>query len=408
MNKKKNIWIINQYCGSPYHGMNFRSYYLAREFVNRGNSVTVFSGSYSHLFVNPPVTTGLFTDENIDGVDFVWVKTPRYSSSKSVGRIINMLVFMINLFFYNIFRSPKPDTIIISSLSLFPVLNAYIWSRIFKVNFIFEVRDLWPLTLIESARVTKRNPFVMLLSWFERFGYNKARYVVSVLPHAHDYMVSKGMRPDKFKYIPNGISTEEMAKQKDIDSYIIDAIPKNKFIVGYAGTLGIVNALEFLLKAAFKLRTDSDIHFVLVGNGGERDRLRAYCEKNYLENVSFLSAVPKVKVQSLLQYFDVCFIGGYNNRLYKYGISPNKLFDYMYAGKPILHSFSIENNIVSEVGCGISVEAEKPHAIADAILRFTRMDKRELEEMGDRGRAYVVKHHSYSYLAERYLEILGV
>ena len=157
----KNIWIINQYTGSPYHGMNYRSYYLAKEFVKTGHNVTIFSGSFSHLFINLPKTKGLFTEENIDGINYIWVKTPKYKSSKSFSRLLNMLAFMFVLFCFNIFKMKKPDKIIISSLSLFPVLNAYIWSKIFKIEFIFEVRDIWPATLIEMGNISKTHPLVL-------------------------------------------------------------------------------------------------------------------------------------------------------------------------------------------------------------------------------------------------------
>jgi len=95
MENKKNIWIINQYTGSPHYGMNYRSYYLAKELVSEGDSVTVFAGSYSHLFSHYPKTDGLFTKESIDDIDYIWVKTPKYKSSKSIGRVFSMLVFMI-------------------------------------------------------------------------------------------------------------------------------------------------------------------------------------------------------------------------------------------------------------------------------------------------------------------------
>ena len=113
---KKNIWIVNQYTGSPYYGMNYRSYYMAKEFVEQGHTVKIFSGSYSHLFVNLPKTNGVFTDEIIDDIHYTWVKTPKYKSSKSIGRVWNMLVFMFKLFCINIFKRDKPDVIIVSSL----------------------------------------------------------------------------------------------------------------------------------------------------------------------------------------------------------------------------------------------------------------------------------------------------
>ncbi len=403
---KKNIWIINQYAGSPYYGMNYRSYYLAKEFVKSGHSVNLFTGSYSHLFTNLPKTDGLFTKENIDGINYIWVKTPKYKSSKSIGRVFNMLVFMINLFFFNIFKLKKPDIIIVSSLSLFPVLNAYIWSKIFKVKFIFEVRDIWPLTLIEVGDFSKNHLLVLLLGWFERLGYKKAIYTVSLLSNAKEHMMSHGMLRERFRYIPNGVNLEEVKNYEDVDENIKKLIPKDKFIVGYVGTLGIANSLEYFLEAAKLLKDNSALHFILVGKGGEQDKLKEYSKINNLTNVTFIDPIPKIQVQGMLKLFDVCYIGWHNKSIYKYGISANKIFDYMYSSKPILHSISIENDIVKNAKCGITVDSQNSEKIKDAIIKLSSKSESELREMGNNGHKYVCKYHSYDKLSKMYEELI--
>jgi len=402
---KKNIWIINQYTGSSYYGMNFRGYYFAKEFVASGHEVTIFTGTYSHLFFNYPKTDGMFTKESIDDIDYIWVKTPKYKSSKSIGRVFSMLVFMINLFFFNIFKMKKPDVIIISSLSLFPILNAYIWAKIFKIEFIFEVRDIWPLTLIEVGNMSKYHPLVLFLGLFEKLGYKKAKYVVSVLPNAKEHMVSRGMNENKFRYIPNGVNLEEVQNYQEVSNENKSLLPKNKFIVGYVGTLGIVNAMEYFLDAAKKLKDNSQIHFVIVGKGGEKSKLQEYCKANQLSNVTFINPIPKIQVQSMLRLFDVCYIGWHNISIYKHGISANKIFDYMYSAKPILHSISIRDDIIKNAKCGISIEAENSEKIKKAILQLLKMNKDELKRMGENGKEYVISNHSYVKLAKIYREL---
>ena len=403
---KKNIWIINQYTGSPYYGMNYRSYYFAKEFIEQGNTVTIFSGSYSHLFVNFPETKGNYTEEMIDGIKFIWIKTPKYKNSKSLGRVWNMFVFMFRLFFINIFKYQKPDIIIISSLSLFPVINAYIWSKLMKINFIFEVRDIWPLTLIEVGGMSKYHPLVIVLGWFERFGYKKANYVVSALPYAKEHMVSQGMKKNKFISIPNGIFLKEVENYDIIPKHIRALIPTDKFIIGYTGTVGIANALSYLFEAAKLLKDNNNIHFVIVGKGGELNYFQQYCIDNNLSNVTFIPAIPKKQIQSILKLFDVCYLGWYNKDIYKHGISANKLFDYMYSSTPILHSISTKNDIVKEANCGISVEAENNLAIKEAILSLYKLDKDSLDNMGQNGKAYVMEYHNYKTLSNQYLEIM--
>lgn len=402
---QKTIWIINQYAGSPHHGMNFRSYYLAKELINEGSEVTIFSGSFSHLFSNSPQVSSTFTKESLDGIDYIWVKTPKYEASKSFKRLVSMLIFSLKLFLFNPFSLKKPDVIIISSLSLFPILNAYLWSKLLKTKLIFEVRDIWPLTLIELGNVSKYNPLVLLLAWLEKLGYKKADYVVSLLPKAKEHMIAKGLDEKKFIYIPNGINLQELKNPEPLEPHIISQIPQNKFIVGYAGTLGIANALEYFLEAALLLENQTDIHFVLVGNGSEKESLVNYTKTKQLYNVTFIDAIAKKQIQSMLQYFDICYIGWHHYPLYRFGISANKLYDYMYAQKPILHSVDAGNDPIAEAECGISVAPENIQEIVNAILEFYQMNDDERATLGKKAKEYVVKHHSYEILALKYKKL---
>jgi len=403
---QKNIWIINQYTGSPHYGMNYRSYYLAKKFIEEGNSVTIFSGSYSHLFNNFPKINGMFTEEIIEKINYIWIRTPKYNTSKSIGRIWNMLVFMFKLFFIDISKYQKPDIIIISSLSLFPIFNAYIWSKILKVDFIFEVRDIWPLTLIDVGNMSRYHPLVIFLGWFEKLGYKKAKYIVSLLPNAKEYMMSRGMKENKFRYIPNGINLEEVENYQEVSDELKKLLPKNKFIVGYVGTLGIANALEYFLEAAKKLKDNSEIHFLLVGKGGEKNKLQEYCKVHQLSNVTFIDPIPKIQVQGMLKLFDMCYIGWHNKHIYKYGISANKIFDYMYSARPILHSISIKSDIVKDAQCGISIKSEDSESIKESILKLSVMNKNKLERMGENGKKYVISNHSYGNLTKLYGELI--
>ena len=247
---KKNIWIINQYCGSIIHGMNFRSWYFAKELKKKGHSPHIISASFSHLFFKFPATNGRFTFENVEDIPFTWVKVAKYSGSQSIGRVLVMVQFMINLIFLPKKKLQKPDVIIVSSLSPLPILSAYFWSKKYKAKLLFEVRDIWPLSLIEIGGFSKLNPLVLFFGWFEKFAYKRADKVISVLPNAKPHMESRGMNKDKFIHIPNGFNMEEMKKSKDLDESIANLIPKNKFIVGYTGSLGASNAMEYLIKAS--------------------------------------------------------------------------------------------------------------------------------------------------------------
>jgi len=393
----KSIWIINQYAGSPKYGMNFRSYYMGKLLVKRGYKVTIFASSFTHQRIELPKVENNFTTEYIDGIRYVWVKTPKYIGSKSLGRLWNMFIFMFKLFYYRD-KNDKPDIIIASSLSIFSTLNAWLWSKKFKKYFLFEVRDLWPQSLIEIGNVSKYNPLVLIMRIFENIGYKKSKYVISLLSNSKEHMVNKGMKENKFVYIPNGVCLDGNSEIKDLPNFIDKKLPKNKFIIGYTGTIGISNALEYLCEAAVLLKEYEDIVFIIVGKGSEKDKLM---KKYNNKNIIFMDSIHKDYIQSILKEFDVCYIGLKKEKIFKYGVSPNKLFDYMLASKPILYAVDSGNNIIQEANCGIVVEAENSKKIAEGILNLYKKSPNDLKKMGENGKKYVLKNHTYSSLVDK-------
>ena len=176
-----------------------------------------------------------------------------------------------------------------------------------------------------------------------------------------------------------------------------------KFIVGYAGTHGLANALDTLLDAA-SLVGDRRIAFVLAGGGPEKPRLVRLAMERGLRNVHFIEPVPKHQVPALLAYVDVAYIGWQRQRLYRYGIAPNKLIDYMMAGRPILHSVDAGNDPVADARCGLTVAPQDPAAVAHGLLALFTLDQQERDAAGERGRAYAMANLSYPVLARRFLQ----
>lgn len=402
--RPKHIWIVNQYAGSRIHGMEFRHYHLARELTDQGHNVTIISGSFSHLHKVRPATTGAFTLEDIDGITYCWVKTPPYGQSVSAKRVINMVAFAVSLCRLPLKKLARPDAIIVSSPSLFPIAIGYHWKKRFKANLFFEIRDVWPLTLQELGGLSSRHPLVVLMRWFERYGYRKADRVVSLLPNAEDHFVKSGMDRSKFAYIPNGISESEIQQSEPLSDSLRSLLPRDRFIVGYTGTLGMANALENVVEAASILKDDSTVHFVLVGQGSEKASLQALASG--LRNISFIDVIPKLQVQDMIRHFDVCYIGLRKHPLFSLGVSPNKLFDYMYSGRPIIYAIDSGNKPVDDAKCGITIESASAKALADAVLLLKNMPDDQRRLMGENGRKYVLEQHSYAALARKYAEIM--
>ena len=395
----KVVWVINQYGGSRLHGMTFRSYYLAKEFVKK-HKVYLFSASYSHVMSTPPKISGNLTQEDIDGIIYAWLKVAKYKGSKSIGRIWSMFMFLFRLFTIKISDFQKPDVIIVSSISPFPVIKAFFWARKYNAKLIFEVRDIWPLSIIELGGFSRFHPFVILLQYVENFAYRVSDYVVSVLPKSLDHMQHHGLSKDRFVHIPNGI---DIGAQKDeLIETIAEKIPKNKFIIAYAGAIGIANSVISLIEAATILKNHSEIAFVIVGDGDQKEKIKEKVNLESLVNVHIFKPIEKTQIHSLLQKVDACFIGLQNQPLFKFGISPNKMFDYLYSGKPIIQAINAGNDLVKESGAGISVEPANPQKIADAILQLYHMSAVERNKMGENGRKFVEKHHSYEKLAATY------
>jgi glycosyltransferase involved in cell wall biosynthesis len=400
---KKNIWIINQYAGSRIHGMNFRSWYFANEMKKMGHHPHIISGSFSHMLQKLPEMKAKFQDETVEGVDYTWVKVRSYKGSQSVGRVLVMIQFMLRLFSLPKKRLPKPDIILVSSLSPFPILNAYFWSKKYKAKLIFEVRDIWPLSLIEIGGMSKFHPLALFFGWFEKFAYKRADKVISLLPEAHEHMISRGMKPEKFVYVPNGFDPAELQKQNDLSEAFKAQIPKDKFIVGYAGSIGAANAMDYFIDAANLLEENDAIAFVMVGKGQHKPELMKKAGKNVL----FMDPVNKDQVQSVLRLFDVCYIGWHKHSIYRFGISPNKIFDYMFASKPIIHSVNAGNDLVKDADAGFSIDSENPKLIAETILKVAAMNQDERSKLGKNGHTFVEKYHTYEQLTKKLMDSIA-
>jgi len=395
----KKIWFINEYAGTPYHGMEFRHYYIGKELIKLGHEVTVVSSSYSHLFKNIPKKK----KETIDGVDYLWLKTFNYGSSHDKRRVLKWFIFMAKVFFLP-FSLKKPDVIIVSPMAPLPILPAWILSKLYGAKLIYEVKDIWPLSLVELGRFSLNHPFIKLMSWFEKFALKKSDVIVSNLENYKEHIKNNIGLDRTFNWISNGVDLEEISHIEPLSDDIRNQIPHNKFIVGYTGTVGVANAMESFCQSTILLEDKKDILFVIVGDGQEKKGLLE--RYGMQENILFVNSIPKKQIQSMLRLFDVCFLGWNKESIYKYGTSANKVFDYMYSSKPIINAYSGFGDIVELAKCGIRVEAKDSQSIADAIIQLYDMSDKERKLLGQNGKDYVLEHFTYQKLAKKYEELL--
>lgn len=400
-----NILIINHYAGSRKHGFEYRPFYLGKEFLKKGNNVSIIASSFSHLRLNNPLIKENIFEENIDGIKYYWIKTPFYSGN-SIKRVMNIFLFIYNIYRYKRKLKIKinPDIVIASSTYPLDIFPAFKIAQMNKAKLIFEVHDLWPLTPIELGGMSRNNPFIKLLQIAEDFAYQKADKVISILPKAKEYMIQHGMKPEKFTFIPNGIDFSEWNNATQIPENHLSLITKlreeGKFLVGYSGAIGLANALEFLIAAADILK-EKPIVFLIVGDGPEKKCLLNKAQE--LKNVFFLSYINKTSIPNFLKIMDILYLGFRHKSIYKFGVGTNKLYEYMMSGRPIVQSQKAGNDLVKENNCGISVLPENPKLIADAIINLYNLSEEERQKLGNNGREYVLKNHDYALLAEKFI-----
>ncbi len=407
-----NILLINHYAGSIYHGMEYRPYYLAREWVRMGHRVTIVASSVSHVRTVGPRMNGALTQETIDGIDFNWLKVPSYEGN-GVRRALNIFGFVAQLYRYANYwvKKYKPDLVVASSTHPLDNLPGKWIARRAHAKVVYEVHDLWPLSLIELGGMQTQHPFVRLIQWAENYAYRNADYVVSLLPKSLSHMQDHGLLPEKFVYIPNGIDVAEWNEQKmplpeEHQQVLESARRDQKLLIGYTGAHGLANALDTVIDAA-KLLGNEPVRFLLVGHGPEKARLVDRCSSEGIQNVLFLPAVSKPAVPGLLSAMDVLYIGLKSEPLFRFGVSPNKLIDYMMAGRPILYAIESGNNPVMDASCGFSTPPENPAALAASIRQILALSSTSRHQMGARGREYCLQHHDYRILASSFLSAVG-
>ena len=403
-----NILYLNHYAGSPALGMEYRPYYLAREWVRAGHRVQMVAADFSHVRTRQPQAG----DERIDGIDYRWVPTPPYRGN-GPKRARNLWAFLSAVWrdAPRLAGQFRPDVVIASSTYPMDIWVARRIARLAGAQLVYEVHDLWPLSPMELFDMPRWHPFIMLCQRAEDTAYRDADVVVSMLPKVHDYMASRGLDLRKLVVVPNGITLDEWEGEPEpLGPLLLDTLQQarasGRTLVGYAGSHGMPNALDTLLDAAARLK-DRPLQFVLVGDGHEKARLAQRVVDEGLTHVQLLPSIPKAQIPSFLAAIDIAYIGWQRVPIYRFGIAPNKLMDYMMARCAVLHSVDAGNDPVAEAGCGVTVPPEDTAAVVDGLLQLAALSAGQRRAMGERGRAFVLDRHTYPVLAQRFLQALG-
>lgn len=417
------IIYVDHYAGSIRHGMEYRPYYFAREWERKGHEVMIVAASFSHLRKENPTLTSSYEYETVDDIRYLWLKSVNYEGS-GLKRSYSMLEFCRRLWKLapRLANEFKPDVVISSSTYPLDHYPAHRLAKLAGAVLIHEIHDLWPLSPMELGGYGPGHPFIRVMQRAENKAYTRSDQVVSLLPGTLEYMKDHGITEDRWHYIPNGVVEEDwedgqIEPTPDHVAERINALKETgKFILGYAGGHSVSNAMNYLIDACRHIQrraeqgdeTAARVTAVLVGRGTEKENLIRQAKEAGIRNIEFLDPIPKQAIPDLLPRFDACYLGWTPSRLYEYGTSPNKLFDYMMAGRPVVHAFGYANDLVRIADCGLSVdERENPEEIAEAVLRMAALTAEERTAMGERGRIYVQQHHLYGGLADDFLKVMA-
>jgi glycosyltransferase involved in cell wall biosynthesis len=398
------IWCISKYASVPKYGTAPRLFYLAKGFISLGHKAILITSDANH-FAKYPETDKTYNHEEVEGVSVCWIRTRKYRKTASISRILSWLDFERRLFFFDAKTLPKPEVVIVSSLSIFTVLFGIYLKRKFSSRLVFEVRDIWPLTMTEEGGFTRWHPLVLLIGLIEKLGYKHADLIVGTMPKL-DMHVRNILGYDRpFLCSPLGFNPDDYQKTTASESNPFSAtFPKGKIIIGYAGSMGITNALEPFIGAIKLLRDHAEIHFMLVGGGD----LRPAFEKELYGcgNVTFLPKISQGEVKSFLAKCDILYLSTKNSRVWEYGQSMNKVVEYMLSGKPIMASYAGFPSMINEAGCGRFIPISSPEALRDVILELIALGQAALVKMGADGREWVWEHRRYPILSKWYIDRL--
>ena len=392
------ILLIHQAFQSLQGAGGTRHYEFARLCVQQGHEFVAVASDVSYLDASKMDRAS--SVEVIDGIKIIRATTPAFIHKGFFWRIIAFFIYMFSSFWAAV-RESKVDLVMGTSPSLFQAFSAA-WVAILKRRpFLLEVRDLWPDFAIEMG-ILKSRILIFVARIGEKFLYWRAKHILVNSPAYVDYLIGKGIKPEKITLIPNGVDPQMFAGQTN-GQRIRDEFDLNgKYVVTYAGAIGPANDIPTIVRGAERLADNPDIHFLLVGGGKALEEVRSLVIEKQLGNVSITGVRQKSEMADFLSASNACVATLQNIPMFKMTY-PNKIFDYMAARKPIVLGIDgVIRKVVEESDCGRFFEPGNDEELAATIL-WMKNHSDEANQMGERGRVYVSKRfnrhvHSVEFL----------
>lgn len=396
--------LIHQGFVSPKEPGGTRHYELARHAIVHGHQFTIVASDLSYLTGQPTVERkGLISTEEVEGIRVLRAYTYPALHRSFIWRVFSFISFMVTAVWAGL-RAGPIDLVMGTTPPIFQAVSAWIVSALRRRPFLLEIRDLWPEFAIDMGVL--RNPLLIKASrWLEKFLYARATHLLVNSPAYRDYLISKGVPAAKISFIPNGVAPEMFDPQATGRAMRDRWNLNGHFVVTYAGALGLANDIPTILAAANKLRDNEQIHFLLVGDGKERPNLETQAHQLGLKNVTFTGSLPKTQMGDVLAASNACVATLQNIPMFK-TTYPNKVFDYMAAGRPtILAIDGVIRDVIEAAQGGVFVPPGDKQALAESVLALAQ-DPALVKTMGASARTYVEQHFNRLNQAENFVELL--
>ena len=402
------IWLINHYAVPPQYYPLARQNYFAKNLMALGHEVTIFAASTVHNSnLNLIVDNTPYREDVVDGVHYVLIRCKGYHGN-GASRILNMQEFARKLPGV-CDQYPRPDAIVATSMPPMSCAAGIKLARKYGCRGIAEIADLWPESLIAYGIAGAHNPAVLWLRRVEKWIYTRSDAVVFTMEGAYDYIREqrweKAVPRSKVHYINNGVDLEQFNYNKDnfrVDDP--DLEDPDTFKVVYTGSIRQVNNLGLLLDAAREVK-DPRVRFLVWGDGDERPALEKRVQDEKIENVVFKGRVEKKFVPSIVSRADVNIAHNTPSPLFRFGISFNKMFDYLAAGKPVLSDFPCPYNPATDHGAGLDVQQPDAVSIARAVEKMAAMPPQEREAMA-RNALRTAQEYDFRKLTDKLLDVI--
>ena len=406
MKKGRVVWYLSKYAMPPNEAnVGQRGHYLIKELQKIGYKVFIInSNSYNKR--RRRTLNKIYNFRIIDKVNYLTIRSTLYKRSFSFKRIWSWIEFEIKLFFAPLKELKSPDCIIVSSLSLLTIINGILIKSRYKCKLIFEIRDIWPLSLMEYKGFTKYNPLIFFLRIVEYLGYTFSDKIVGTMPLLSMHVRTIIGDDRKVINIPNGFDSKSVKinyqiKHKTINKFLNE----KKITITYAGSIGLSNNLNSFFEVIKNLEGNQKINFLVIGDGELKNK---YIKKySHLKNLAICKSVQKKYVNNILARSDILYLSLSKNKIWDYGQSLNKIVDYMLAARPIIASYSGYKTMINQSNCGEFVEVDNIIELEKKFIKYSELSKKERMAIGLRGKQWLFKNRTYNKLAIKYSEIIN-